>query len=115
MSISYKGYKNETITFEAGENLTVGSPVTVNQNNQAVNASTDSYFVGVCTAIRNGWASVQTDGYIEVKYNGTAPDCGLTKLVCAGEGMVKAGGANNYALYKVIKVDTANTTVGFIL
>ncbi|MBR0412102.1 MAG: hypothetical protein IJI47_00850 [Eubacterium sp.] len=115
MSISFKGYENKTITFEAAEGLTAGAPVTVDANGKAANASADGYFVGVCTAIRNGWASVQTEGYVEVPYTGTAPSHGLVSLVAAGESKVKAGGDGDIALYKVIKVDTENTTVGFIL
>lgn len=115
MSISLKGYENKTITIEAGSSLTVGSPVELDSDGKAVDASSGDYFIGVCTAIRNGWASVQLDGYVEVKYNGTAPGYGLVKLVANGSSKVKAGGADDIALYKVVKVDTANTTVGFIL
>ena len=115
MSISFKGYENKTITLEAGSGLTVGSPVKINSNNQAVNAASDDYFIGICTAVRNDWASIQTDGFAEIKYTGTAPSHGLVSLVAAGESKVKAGGDGDIALYKVIKVDTENTTVGFIL
>jgi hypothetical protein len=115
MSISYKGYKENTLTLEQGADLTVGAPVTVNANGAAVPASTGAAFIGVCTAIRNGFASIQTDGYTELEYTGTAPSTGLATLVAAGSNKVKAGGDNDIALYKVVKLDTVNSIVGIIL
>ncbi len=115
MSISYKGYNNNTITFETDGNITVGSPVSIDNTNCAINASVGSDFIGVCTAIRGTWASVQTDGYVEIPYEGMDPSTGIIKLVSAGGGKVKNGGADDIAVYKVIKVDTDNKIVGIIL
>ncbi len=115
MSISYRGYEANTITFEAGEGLAIGMPVTVGATGAAVPADEDDYFIGICTAIRNEWASVQTSGYTEVAYSGDAPSLGLSALTADGEGAVKAGEEGSLALYKVLKTDTAAGTVGFIL
>ena len=115
MSISYKGYKENIITLAKGADLTVGAPVTVNSSGAAIPATTGSYFIGVCTAIRDGWASIQTDGYVELEYSGTAPSTGLVTLVAAGSNAVKVGGEDDIALYKVVKLDTTNTIVGIIL
>lgn len=115
MSISYNGYNSSTLTFEAGSGLTAGAPVTLNSDGQAVCASADDYFIGVCTAVREGWASVQTDGYVEVKYSGTAPSKGVGALVTGANKTVAKGGEGDVALYKILNVDTTNSIVGFIL
>lgn len=115
MNISFKGYKNNTLTVEADGSLTVGVPVTLSAEGKAIAAGENKDFIGVCTAIRNGWASVQTDGYIELKYTGTAPKCGIEKLSAAGSGKVKVTTGDAYAYYKVLSVDSDETTVGFIL
>ena len=114
MSISYKGYKSNNITIEAGEGLKVGAPVGFDANGKAICASADAMFVGVCTAIRGVWASVQTDGYVELEYSGTAPSLGITALVAGSNSKVKADAESTY-FYKVLTVDTTAKTVGFIL
>ena len=114
MSISFKGYKANNITLEAGEGLKVGSPVGFDANGKAVCASANAKFIGVCTAIRDDWASIQTDGYVEVEYSGSAPTLGITALVADSNSKVKAD-ANSTYFYKVLSVDTTAKTVGFIL
>ncbi|MBQ9517418.1 MAG: hypothetical protein IJR60_05020 [Eubacterium sp.] len=114
MSISFNGYEKSIITFEAGDGLAVGCPVTLNSNGEAVPASANSKFIGICTAIRNGWASVQTGGYATVKYSDSAPSYGVTMLATGANKTVKPVSENGI-YYKVVKVDTTNTTAGIIL
>ncbi|MBQ7202863.1 MAG: hypothetical protein IJS03_02465 [Eubacterium sp.] len=115
MSISHKGYETKCLTFETGETITAGELVTVNSLGQAVKTSNGGNFVGVCIAVRNGYASVQVEGYVELPYSGSAPSVGLATLVSDSNANIKAGGENDVVYYKVLKRDTTNKIVGFIL
>ena len=115
MSISFKGYNTSTLTFEAGENIAVGAPVVLDENGKADLVAEDDNFIGVCTAVKGSWASVQTDGYVEAEYSGDAPDLGYVILLAGDDGTIAAGGEDGVIYYKVLKVDTTNKIVGFIL
>jgi hypothetical protein len=115
MSISFNGYKNNVITFENG-NAALGYPMTVDNDGKASNASKGNDFIGVCTALSGDYASVQTDGYIEMKYVNSPPQFGVYGLVASGDGMVMAADPKEMAKsYTIVKVDTENNIVGFIL
>lgn len=116
MSISFNGYKTDVLTFE-NENAKISYPVTVNAASKAVKAAAESDFIGVCVIERNGLAGVQTDGYVEMNYSSTAPGTGVAYLVSDGNGGVKVPSSSSNAkkAYKVVKVDTSNKIVGFIL
>ena len=116
MSISFNGYKTEVLTFE-NENAEISYPVTVNSASRSIKASAESNFIGVCVTERNDLAGVQTDGYVELHYSSTAPGTGMVYLVADGNGGVKVPSSSSNAMkaYKVLKVDTVNKTVGFIL
>ena len=115
MSISYNGYNSSTLTFEADDELTVGAPVTVDTDGKAVTAAQGEYFIGICTAIRGGWASVQTDGYVEAEYTGDAPSYGIYPIIAGANGKVAAGNDTSLIPYKILKIDETNKIVGFIL
>ena len=115
MSISFKGYKSDSLTFEAGEGLKAGMPVKLDQNGKAVVAANDDFFIGICTAIRDNWASVQTDGYAELEYTGSMPAYGFVHISAAGSGKVKVNESADTPYLKVIYLDTNSHTVGFIL
>ena len=114
MSISFKGYNTSTLTFPAASSLAAGMPVTVNSDGAAAPASAEQDFIGICTAIREGWASVQTDGYVESVYSGDAPTLGMCALTTASGNKIAAADEGGIP-YKVLSVDTVNKTVGFIL
>jgi hypothetical protein len=114
MSISYNGYNVQVLTAE-NENATIGYPVTL-QSNKIIKATSGAPFIGVCVAVRGDYASVQTEGYIELSYEGTAPKLGYCSLVSKGNGkVVSADVSTGMKAYKVLKVDTDNCTVGFLL
>lgn len=115
MSVSYNGYKNYTLTVEK-DNVSAGYPATLNAEGKLVNTQNGKEFIGICTAVRGDYASVQTDGYIEIKYSGSAPEYGMQYFVSAGSGSVKT--ADNTVAKRaacVVMVDTTNNVVGFIL
>ena len=79
MNIDFKGYNENIITLKADETLpedTQSVAVTINSQGTATMAPENSYVLGVCLSVRNGYASVQTTGYARVKTTGTlAPGC----------------------------------------
>lgn len=115
MSVSFNGYKNNVLTFENGGAL-LGYPVTINSEGKVINAASGSEFIGICTNTNGDYVSVQTDGYIEMGYNGTVPSYGLCGFVASSLGKILSADPTVKAnTYVVVKVDEANSIVGFIL
>lgn len=112
--MTYKGYNEKIITLQKDGDVKVGDPVSLNSGN-ATPATSDSPFIGICKSVRGEFCGIQTDGYVESEYTGSAPSYGYVKLACAGTGKVKvkADADTNYS--KVVMVDTENKIVGFIL
>lgn len=115
MSISFNGYKNNTVTME-NERAAVGYPVALNSAGKVIAANDGVAFIGVCVAVRGDICCVQTDGYIELRFSGTAPSCGFSGFTADGGGGVKAvSAATAPKVYTVVKVDENKKTVGFIM
>ena len=112
MSISYKGFNANVITMASDSNIKENCPVVPTADNRCEAASNGTNFIGISVHRRSELVSVQVEGYVEVKYTGTAPTYGYCGLVSAGFG-VKV--AENGVKYRVIKVDTDNSIVGFLL
>jgi hypothetical protein len=115
MGVSFNGYKNNVVTFEKG-NLTLGYPVSIDNDGKACNASSGEDFIGVCTAINGDYASVQTDGYVEMNYINTLNSYGILGFVAADKGKINPADPTIRAkTYVVVKNDKENKIVGFIL
>lgn len=115
MSISFNGYKNNTVTMENGSAV-VGYPVALGSNGKAIVANDGVAFIGVCVAVRGDICCVQTDGYIELGFSGNAPSYGFSGFTADGNGGVKSASAATAAkAYTVVKVDATKKTVGFIM
>lgn len=111
MNVSFNGYNEGTVTFEAESGVAVGTPVTVSANGK-VSAAESAVFCGICTGIRDGYAAVQLNGYIKVKYSGTLT-VGYNRLVAA-DGKIKADSSNGRDVL-IVDVDTVNSVAGIIL
>ena len=90
-----------------------GELVKMSANNTVAVCAEDDRFCGVCIHSDSATADVQLKGYVEVEYTGTAPTVGYAKLLAAAAGKVAAD--TDGAEYLVLKVDTANKIVGFIM
>jgi len=112
--MTYKGYSENVITIRKDETATAGYPVSVGDNG-VNNAVANAGFIGICRSVREGFCGVQTQGYAEVPYTGTTPSYGYVKLVANGNGGVLVKTDASVPFVKVLKVDTDNKTVGFIL
>ncbi len=111
MNVCFNGFKENTVTFEAGAAIDKGAPVMITDNGTVSAAS--GKFCGFCAGYRDGYAAVQLSGYVRASYSGTAPAVGFTKL-SASSGKVAADNSNGRE-YLVTDVDTTGKTVGIIL
>ncbi len=112
-NISFKGFNNECMTFNAGEGAEAGYPATLSADGKIVNAEADEAFIGVICNVRGGITGVQLEGYTELGYTGDAPSLGWGTLLADGNGGVAAD--EDGRPYRIIKVDAENGIVGFIL
>ena len=64
MNISFEGYENAAVTFEADENVTSGMPVTLAESFKVQPAQPGDSVIGIALAVRGGYATVQTRGVI---------------------------------------------------
>ncbi len=110
MNVCFNGFGENVLTFETQGTIAVGDPVMITGNGVVQAAS--GRFCGICTNIRNGYASVQLSGYARAAYT-TAPDVGYSKITASG-GKINADGTNGTE-YLVLDVDTTAKTFGFIL
>ena len=111
--ICFTGYNESMTTFKAASGVEVGMPVIVTANATVGKGTAEAVICGVARSVRDGIASVQTSGYVELPYSGTAPGLGVVSLLCDGTGGVKTGTGGRSAI--VVEVDSTNTKVGFIL
>lgn len=111
--MKFKGYGDNVLTFKCSNTTHAGDAVKMESSGKITATSDGNTFIGICTNVRNDYAGVQLNGYVEMKYSGTAPTLGYSKLVAAGPNTVKTASAGRD--YLVINIDTASSTVGFIL
>lgn len=115
MSVSFKGIREEYVTFQCASDLKAGVPVKLTANGTVGACGANDRLIGVAADVStDDHALVQTAGYVELAYSGTAPTVGWTKLICTATG-VTAESATNGGEYLVIEVDTQNSKVGFML
>ena len=110
MNVSFNGYDEGIVTFEAASGVTVGLPVMISANGKVSNAT--SAFCGVCKSLKNGYAAVQLDGYVRLPYTGSIA-VGYKKLV-VDDGEIKVDTTNGRE-HLVIDVDSTTNTAGIIL
>ena len=110
MKVCFNGFGENVLTFETQGTIDVGDPVMISGNGKVKKAT--SNFCGICTGLRNGYASVQMSGYVRTAYT-TAPEVGYSKL-SASNGKVTADDVNGRE-YLVLDVDTTEHIVGIIL
>lgn len=114
MKVSFEGIGEQVISFEAASGTKKNEFVKLSANSKVANCSADDLFAGYCINTDGGFADVMTHGYIEVGYTGeTAPAVGFAALSAAGSGKVQADSDGRE--YLVIKVDSTNAVVGFIM
>lgn len=113
MSISLNGYDVNCITLrKLGEEPVLG-PIDIKEQKIASAATSGTNIHAVAVANRGDYVTVQTTGYVELPYSGSAPALGVTKIACNGMGGVSVSTASTDHL--IVTVDTKNKKVGFII
>lgn len=113
MNINFKGYNENSVTMLADSTLKDGTEnvlVTVGDNGTATKAKATKPFLGVCTCVRDGYATVQTRGYCKVKTSAKLTN-GSCLLVAASDGKV----AENTAGKMYFVLDSTDTEAGILL
>lgn len=111
MDINMNGYMEQMATFKAASTLTeTGVPVMLSDNMTVSKCSNGTAPIGVCIAIRDGYATVQTHGYVKVS---TASKLALGyKAVSAdASGNITVGSTGRYCII----ADSTDNEAGIIL
>ena len=112
MSVSIKGYKVNAVTLAAAKGLTKGDLVKISENNTAAACASGNVPCGLCLGTDGDYACVQLEGYMKVKYTGTAPALGNAVIAADGNGGIKTASTGKSVL--VVSVDTAAATAEII-
>lgn len=113
MSISVNGFNEKTLTFKAEKTVKAGTPVKISKNDTVAACATGNAICGVAVNVDGGYAGVQLQGFVTLKYTGPAPSLGLSLLAADGTGGVKTADAGKK--YIITNVNTEKTTVSFML
>lgn len=116
MKVSFEGIGESVVTFynDDTNGAGAGAPVKMSGNGEVSACGAGERFFGVALANEGDFAAVQTGGYVQLSYSGTAPAAGYVQLAADGDGGVKVvttGGGE----FLAFEVDEANKTVGIML
>ncbi len=118
MKVSFEGIGERTVTFFNKDTggAAAGEPVCMRETATVGKAAAGEKFFGVATAVSQGCAAVQTEGFVRMKYSGTAPAVGYALLTADGNGGVKAPGTGDKAgEFLVVEIDSSNMLLGLML
>lgn len=111
MKVNFNGYGENAATFIADSTLTKAFvPVKISADGTVSPCSKGENFCGICTEVRDGYASVVLSGYVLMPTT-AAVTLGYQKLSTGDNGAVVS--ATSGREYLVINSDTSS--VGFIL
>lgn len=113
MNINFNGYDENSVTMLADTTLKDGEQnvlVTVGDNGTATVAKATKPFLGICTCVRDGYATVQTRGYCRVKTSAKL-SLGSVSLVASSDGKV----AENSAGKMYFVLDSTDNESGILL
>lgn len=110
MNIGFKGFAENTVTFQASEDVKAGMAVTLDTEGVAVPCADGDKICGVAINVREGYAAVQLKGYTELPSDGRIP-CGWQTVAADAQGRV----AVNDAGTEVLVVSSQDGIAGFIL
>lgn len=113
LTLSYKGFNDNVLSFKTDMTET-GFPVQMETSQRIKRAIKGQDFIGVITSADGTIAGVQVDGYVELKYSGSAPNYGFCALVSDGNDGVQVSATSKHVV-RVIMIDENTNTVGVIL
>ena len=117
MKVSFNGIGEQVVTFYSKDTAKAkpGAPVKISSAGEVSSCADGDRFCGICVSEKEGFAAVQTGGYVTAVYAGTAPAVGYGRLAAGGGDTVKTAASTAGAEYLIVEVDTAANTVGFFL
>ena len=103
MKVSYEGIAQTSASFICAEGMNEGALVKVSANGTVSACAGGENFCGVVNAVSHDGkgCGVQLQGFVTVKFSGTAPSVGYGKLCADGAGGVKTGGDRSYLIVAV--------------
>lgn len=110
MNVDFKGFNENVTTFVADETVEAGVLVSMGANHTVTACTAGSEIVGLCLNVRDGYATVQISGYIEVG-SISSVGAGYQNLVAQDGAMVKPGESKRS--YLVLHCE--KNKIGFIL
>ncbi|MBC8585324.1 hypothetical protein [Youxingia wuxianensis] len=115
MKLSLNGYNAKYATFKLAANSAAaeGNMVKVTGSYTVDKAGDGNVFAGLLIHKTGSAALVQTGGYMNVPYTGTAPAYGYNIIACNATGGIKTNSTGIGVT--VVDIDTDNSTVGIIL
>ncbi len=110
MNISFMGFGENTVTFQAEDTLTKGVPVKITAEGTAAPCEAGDKICGVAVNVRDGYAAIQLKGYAEFKCADTI-DCGYQYIGAGANGTVEQDNSGR----EMLVVSSSEDTVGIIL
>ncbi len=111
MNLSFNGFNENVLTFEADSTLTkAGVPVKFTQDGKVAPCAAGDRICGFAVNVREGYAAVQLKGYVQTMVQGTL-GFGWQTVAAAENGRITADSDGTQVL--VVTVD--NDTAGIIL
>lgn len=111
MNVNFNGYGENAVTFIADSTLTEsGVPVKISADGTVAKCAANDIFCGICTGVRDGYATVQLSGYVKVNTSAKLA-LGFTKLAAASDGKVSAYTSGR----EYLVIDSTATEAGIIL
>ena len=114
MNNYFEGFATNCITVPCEDDVEVGVPVSLDNSSMAFKSYDGTEFMGLCTYVRNGYATVVLTGYAQFSYEGQQPPVGFVKLVCGSKDTVKIDEEIGRSVM-VVSVDPIEKKVGIIL
>ena len=112
--ISHKGFNEKVLTFYTDGTIAPGALVKLDSNGKVIKAA-DTDFIGVAVSQRGQTVAVQVEGYVEAGATVSGLSYGWCGLICDEIGKVIDRGDSAPKKYLVVKLDSSNSIVGFIL
>ena len=111
MMVNFNGFGENSATFEADSSLTTaGVPVKISGDGKVSACTSGEAFCGICTHLRDGFATVQLAGYVTMPTTEKIT-VGYTSIAAGAEGTVSVSSSGR----EYLVLDSTQTSVGFIL
>lgn len=115
MSLSFRGYNENFLTFKAASGLEAGQLVKMSDNETVTACTEGDPFMGLAVSVKNGYATVQMSGYAIFSYvSMTAPALGTNIFSSDATGRKLSTMSYSGVPGLVVHVNSADSTVGVI-